>query len=57
MSSGPEGEPLPSPRGRIADGIGADSCVIQDPLTLQAGPYMTKPPCPIVGTSSMCCAC
>ncbi len=43
MSSGPEGEQLPSPRGRIDDGICSDACVIQDPLTLQAGPYMTMP--------------
>jgi hypothetical protein len=43
MSSGPEGQPLPSPRGRIYDGICSDACVIQDPLTLQAGPYMTTP--------------
>ena len=44
MSSGPEGEQRPAPRGRIDDGICADSCVMQDPLTLQAGPYMTMPP-------------
>jgi hypothetical protein len=43
MSSGPEGQQLPSPRGRIYDGICSDACVIQDPLTLQAGPYMTMP--------------
>jgi hypothetical protein len=43
MSSGPEGQQLPSPRGRIYDGICSDSCVIQDPLTWQAGPYMTMP--------------
>ena len=43
MSSGPEGQQLPSPQGRIDDGICSDSCVIQDTLTLQAGPYMTTP--------------
>jgi hypothetical protein len=34
---------MPSPPGRIYDGICADSCVIQEPLTLRAGPYMTTP--------------
>jgi hypothetical protein len=43
MASGPEGEQRPSPRGRIDDGICADSCVMQDPLTLHAGPYITTP--------------
>jgi hypothetical protein len=43
MSSGPEGEKIPSRQGRISDGICSDSCVIQDPLTWQAGPYMTTP--------------
>jgi hypothetical protein len=43
MSSGPEGEKIPSRQGRISDGICSDSCVIQDPLTWQAGPYMTMP--------------
>jgi Phage integrase family len=44
MSSGPEGQQLPSQRGRLYDGICSASCVIQDPLTLPAGPYMTAPP-------------
>jgi hypothetical protein len=43
MASGPEGEKIPSRQGRLYDGICADSCVIQDPLTWQAGPYMTRP--------------
>src|SRR5688572_24794286 len=33
---------MPSRPGRIYDCICSDSCVIQAPLTLQAGPYMTS---------------
>jgi hypothetical protein len=43
MSSGPEGEQRPSQPGRIDDGSCSDSYVIQEPLTLRAGPYMTVP--------------
>lgn len=37
MSSGPEGEQLPSRPGRIYDGICADSCLIQEPLDVAGG--------------------
>jgi hypothetical protein len=37
MSSGPEGEQMPSRRGRIDDGICSDSCVIQEPLDVEGG--------------------
>jgi len=32
MSLGPEGEQRPSRRGRIADGICSDSCIMQESL-------------------------
>jgi hypothetical protein len=52
---------VPSRRGRIYDGICADSCVIQDPWTSRAGPYMAMPPaarydltaCSLVAASMM----
>jgi hypothetical protein len=44
MASGPEGETMPSRQGRIDDRICSDSRVIQERLTLRAGPYMTTPP-------------
>jgi hypothetical protein len=37
MSSGPEGEPMPSRRGRIGDGICSNSCTIQEPLDVVGG--------------------
>lgn len=37
MSSGPEGEPMPSRRGRIADGSCSHACAIQAPLDVVGG--------------------
>jgi hypothetical protein len=37
MSSGPEGEKMPSRQGRIDDGICSDSCFIQEPLDVAGG--------------------
>jgi hypothetical protein len=37
MSSGPEGEKIPSRQGRIDDGICSDSCLIQEPLDVAGG--------------------
>ena len=37
MSSGPEGETMPSRPGRLDDGIGSDACVMQAPLDVAGG--------------------
>jgi hypothetical protein len=49
MSSGPEGEPMPSRRGQIYDGICAHSCAIQEPLDVVGGSIYDNAVSPHVG--------